>query len=204
MKKRVAVFISGRGSNFHSIIEHPKNVGCHYEVVLCVTNNLAALGLQYANDNGIPVEVYSEDTIHQILNNYKVELVALAGFMKILTPEFCNQWEGKILNIHPSLLPNYSGLNTHKRVLENNEKEHGLSIHFVDAGVDTGPIIFQTRVNIEDIENEEVLANLILFYENWFYPLILDVVAEGRIYLKEGRVYNCEKMLENPYTFIVD
>lgn len=210
MKKQIAVFISGRGTNFKSIIEHTKHVSdCNYEVALCITDNANAYGLIYAEEENIPVVVIThisqyEDILIKKLTEYHIELLVLAGFMKILPPRFCDIWYGKCVNIHPSLLPHYPGLNTHRRVLENKEKEHGLSIHFVDSGIDTGPLIFQVRLNIEDVVDENVLSTVILIYENWFYPLVIDSIIRGDITLMDRFVYNKDEKLEKPLEVFIE
>lgn len=211
MKKNLAVFISGRGSNFQSLLDYQKQwENCSYEIVLCVSDNPNAPGLVHAQDNDIPVEVIPkmsnktewETKILECLERYNIGMIALAGFMSIIPHGVVERYKGWCVNIHPSLLPKYPGLNTHRRVIENKEKEHGLSIHFVDAGIDTGPVIFQVIVPVNGID-EVILSQVILIYENWFYPLVVNEVALGNLSLRPDGVYNRQTLLERPISISV-
>ena len=176
-KLNAAVFISGRGSNLKSIINFSKKKLSPIKIVLVVSNNKEAQGLNYAKINNIKniVVIYknklkAEKKLLGALLKYKIRLICLAGFMKILSKKFILKFEGKILNIHPSLLPNYKGLNTHRRVIENNEKFTGCTVHLVNNRLDSGKIILQKKIKILKKDNENSLAKKILKLEHQLYP----------------------------------
>ena len=176
-KLNVAVFISGRGSNLKSLINFAKKKLSPIKIVLVVSNNKEAQGLNYAKINNIKniVVIYknklkTEKKLLGALLKYKIRLICLAGFMKILSKKFILKFEGKILNIHPSLLPNYKGLNTHRRVIENNEKFTGCTVHLVNTRLDSGKIILQKKIKILRKDNENSLAKKILKLEHQLYP----------------------------------
>jgi phosphoribosylglycinamide formyltransferase-1 len=154
------------------------------EIVLVLSNNEDARGLRIADDFGIYTMFINpklhdefEDYIQEILIGYNIELICLAGFMKILSAKFVNNWLGRMINIHPSLLPKYKGLHTHKKALENNDLEHGCTVHYVEPDVDSGPIIMQTSLTILPDDNIESLSSRILVLEHSIYPLALKYVA---------------------------
>ena len=176
-KLNAAVFISGRGSNLKSLINFTKKKLSPIKIVLVVSNNKEAQGLNYAKINNIKniVVIYknklkAEKKLLGALLKYKIRLVCLAGFMKILSKKFILKFEGKILNIHPSLLPNYKGLNTHKRVIENKEKFTGCTVHLVNSRLDSGKIILQKKIKILRKDNENSLAKKVLKLEHQLYP----------------------------------
>jgi len=176
-KLNAAVFISGRGSNLKSLINFTKKKLSPIKIVLVVSNNKEAQGLNYAKINNIKniVVIYknklkAEKKLLGILVKYKIQLICLAGFMKILSKKFILKFEGKILNIHPSLLPNYKGLNTHRRVIENNEKFTGCTVHLVNTRLDSGKIILQKKIKILRKDNENSLEKKILKLEHQLYP----------------------------------
>ena len=176
-KLNVAVFISGRGSNLKSLINFAKKKLSPIKIVLVVSNNKEAQGLNYAKINNIKniVVIYknklkAEKELLGALLKYKIRLICLAGFMKILSKKFILKFEGKILNIHPSLLPNYKGLNTHRRVIENKEKFTGCTVHLVNSRLDSGKIILQKKIKILRKDNENSLAKKILKLEHQLYP----------------------------------
>ena len=176
-KLNAAVFISGRGSNLKSLINFAKKKLSPIKIVLVVSNNKEAQGLNYAKINNIKniVVIYknklkAEKKLLGALLKYKIRLICLAGFMKILSKKFILKFEGKILNIHPSLLPNYKGLNTHRRVIENNEKFTGCTVHLVNTRLDSGKIILQKKIKILKKDNENSLAKKILKLEHQLYP----------------------------------
>ena len=176
-KLNAAVFISGRGSNLKSLINFTKKKLSPIKIVLVVSNNKEAQGLNYAKINNIKniVVIYKnklkdEKKLLGALLKYKIRLICLAGFMKILSKEFILKFEGKILNIHPSLLPNYKGLNTHRRVIENKEKFTGCTVHLVNSRLDSGKIILQKKIKILKKDNENSLAKKILKLEHQLYP----------------------------------
>ena len=176
-KVRTAVFISGSGSNLKSLIKFSKTRRSPISVDLIISDNSKAKGLNYAKIFKIKKKVYKfnnksldESRLLSTLERQKIDMICLAGFMKILTKNFIKRFKGKILNIHPSLLPKYKGLNTHQRVLDNNEKYSGCTVHFVNSKLDSGKIILQKKVKISKNENELSLARKILVEEHKLYP----------------------------------
>ena len=176
-KLNAAVFISGRGSNLKSLINFAKKKLSPIKIVLVVSSNKEAQGLNYAKINNIKniVVIYknklkTEKKLLDALLKYKIRLICLAGFMKILSKKFILKFEGKILNIHPSLLPSYKGLNTHRRVIENNEKFTGCTVHLVNNRLDSGKIILQKKIKILKKDNENSLAKKVLKLEHQLYP----------------------------------
>ena len=176
-KLNAAVFISGRGSNLKSLINFTKKKLSPIKIVLVVSNNKEAQGLNYAKINNIKniVVIYknklkAEKKLLGALLKYKIRLICLAGFMKILSKKFILKFEGKILNIHPSLLPNYKGLNIHRRVIENKEKFTGCTVHLVNTRLDSGKIILQKKIKILRKDNENSLAKKVLKLEHQLYP----------------------------------
>ena len=176
-KLNVAVFISGRGSNLRSLINYSKKKLSPIKIVLVVSSNKEAQGLNYAKMNSIKNifviyknKLKAEKKLLGALLKYKIRLICLAGFMKILSKKFILKFEGKILNIHPSLLPNYKGLNTHRRVVENKEKFTGCTVHLVNTRLDSGKIILQKKIKILRKDNENSLAKKILKLEHQLYP----------------------------------
>ena len=176
-KLRVSVFISGRGTNLKSLINFSKNKSSPIKISLVVSNNKKAKGLPFAKKNKIRVLIINynnkkiaENNILSYLNKNKIDLICLAGFMKILTKRVVNRYKNKILNIHPSLLPKYKGLNTHKRVIVNKEKFTGCTIHLVNTKLDSGKIILQKKIRIFKKDNAKTLEKRVLKIENQLYP----------------------------------
>ena len=176
-KIRTAVLISGTGSNLKSLIKFSKTNKSPVSIEIVVSNNSKARGLDYAKTNNIKKKVLnfknknlSEKKLLSVLKVNNIEMICLAGFMKILSKSFIKKFKGKILNIHPSLLPKYKGLNTHKRALNNKEKYSGCTVHFVNAKIDSGKIILQKKVKISKNETEDSLAKKILIQEHKLYP----------------------------------
>ena len=174
---RTAVFISGTGSNLKSLVKFSKTKLSPISINFIVSNNSKAKGLNYAKKFKIKKKVLnfknknlSEKKLISILKTNNINMICLAGFMKILSGNFIKKFKGKILNIHPSLLPKYKGLNTHKRVLKNREKYSGCTVHFVNAKLDSGKIILQKKVKISKNETEISLAKKILVQEHKLYP----------------------------------
>jgi phosphoribosylglycinamide formyltransferase-1 len=190
-RKRVAVLISGRGSNMAALIEAAKNPAYPAKIVLVLSNVPDAGGLQTAKAAGIETAVIDhkqfgkdraafEDAMQGALERHKIEIVCLAGFMRILTADFVARWYGKMLNIHPALLPAFKGLDTHKRALEAKVKQHGATVHFVAPEMDSGPIILQGAVEVRPDDTEAILAARVLAVEHRIYPEALKMLAEGR------------------------
>ena len=176
-KIRTAVFISGTGSNLKSLIKFSKTNKSPISIDFVVSNNSKAGGLNYAKIYNIKKKVLnfknknlSEKKLLSVLKSNNIEMICLAGFMKILSKNFIKKFKGKILNIHPSLLPKYRGLNTHKRALNNKEKYSGCTVHLVNSKLDSGKIILQKRVKIKKNETEISLAKKILVQEHKLYP----------------------------------
>ena len=179
-KKNIAVFISGKGSNLKSLIKYSKLKKSRFNVKLVITNKKNAKGLNYAKKNKIVYFIVNyknkkkaEKKILFFLKKKKIDVICLAGFMKILSGMFIKEFKGKILNTHPSLLPKYKGLNTHQRALNNKEKYSGFTIHLVNEKLDSGKIIFQKKIKILKKDNVKNLERKILKFENKYYPVIL-------------------------------
>ena len=176
-KKKTAVFISGRGSNLKSLIKFSKLKKAPILIEIVISNNSKSKGLRYAKLYKIKKKIIkfenkilAEKKILTELKKYKIDLICLAGFMKILSGNFIKKFKGKILNIHPSILPKYKGLNTHQRALNNQEKYSGCTVHFVNSHVDSGKIISQKKVKITKNETAKTLAKKILIEEHKLYP----------------------------------
>jgi len=175
-KLKTAVFISGTGSNLKKLIEFSLTKKSPIKIVLIISNNSKAKGLNYARKFNIKRKIFKLDSINtnenkilKYLKKNKIKLICLAGFMKILSSAFIKKFKGKILNIHPSLLPKYKGLNTHDRALKNKEKFSGCTVHFVSAKLDSGKIIMQKKVKIKTNDNPKTLGKRILKQEHILY-----------------------------------
>ncbi len=173
----VSVFISGRGTNLKSLINFSKKKNSPIKIVLVVCSNNNAKGISYAKKNKIKFSIINyknkkkaENKILKNLKKNKINLICLAGFMKILSKKIINVYKNKILNIHPSLLPKYKGLNTHKRVIKNKEKFTGCTVHLVSSKLDSGKIILQRKIKVLKKDNENSLSKRVLKVENLIYP----------------------------------
>ncbi|HEY1723607.1 MAG TPA: phosphoribosylglycinamide formyltransferase [Magnetospirillaceae bacterium] len=196
-KKRIAVLASGRGSNLQSLLDACVAPDYPAAVSLVIVNVPGAKAIDRAQQAGVPVEVINhkdyagrepfDAAIDAALRKADIELVCLAGFMRLLTPGFTRAWEGRLLNIHPSLLPAYPGLHTHRRALEAGDKFHGCTIHFVTPDLDAGPTILQQAVPVQDGDDEDKLAARVLEAEHVLYPAALKLVAEGRARMENGK-----------------
>lgn len=197
-RKRTAVLISGRGSNMLALIEAARSPDYPADIVLVLSDRAEAQGLALAKERGIATAVIDhkiyagreefEKSMQVLLDLHKIELICLAGFMRVLTPAFVQHWEGRLLNIHPSLLPAYRGLDTHERVLADGVKIHGCTVHFVAPALDEGPIIAQAAVAVLDSDTPETLAARVLIQEHVIYPAALAAVAGGHVRIKDNRV----------------
>jgi phosphoribosylglycinamide formyltransferase-1 len=198
IKKRVAVLISGRGSNMAALIEAAKDLTFPAEIVLVLSNRPAAAGLDLARSRAIATAVvdhaaYGEDReaferkMQELLEAHRVELICLAGFMRLLTPGFVARWRGRMINVHPALLPAFKGLDTHQRALAAGVRIHGASVHFVVPDMDDGPIIAQGAVGVRDDDTLATLADRVLAIEHRIYPAALALLAAGRITIVDGR-----------------
>ena len=191
-KKRVAVLISGRGSNMSALIEAAKADDYPAVIAVVISNRPDAAGLERARAEGIATAVVDhtpfgddraafERALDAELRRRRINLVCLAGFMRLFTPDFVERWRGRMLNIHPALLPQFKGLHTHRRVLAAGVREHGATVHFVVPEMDAGPIIAQDAVPVLEGDTEESLAQRVLAVEHRLYPQALRLVAEGRV-----------------------
>ena len=176
-KVPTCVFISGNGSNLKSIIDSSRDYSFPATIKLVISNKKNAKGLDHARKYNIPFKffyyknkTYFENKCLAELKKRKIKLLCMAGFMKILSKNFIKRFKGKILNIHPSLLPKYKGLNTHQRAISNNEKYSGCTVHFVNSRLDSGKIILQKKVKISKFDTAKSLANKILIQEHKLYP----------------------------------
>ncbi len=190
----VVVLISGNGSNLQALIDASNTSNCPYRIVGVVSNKADAYGLQRASLAGIPTVTVDhrshesreafDRSLMQAIDGFSPQLLVLAGFMRILTAEFVQHYHGRILNIHPSLLPAYRGTNTHQRVLDASESEHGVSIHFVTEELDGGPVILQAVVPVESGDTAGSLARKVAAQEHRIYPEVVHWFAEGRLEMR--------------------
>ena len=176
-KLKCAVFISGTGSNLKSLIQFTKKKNSPISIELIISDNPKAKGLKFGKNFKILNKVFNyknkiiaEKKIISEINNEKIKLICLAGFMRILSKNFIKRFKGKILNIHPSLLPKYKGLNTHQRAISNNEKYSGCTVHVVNSRLDAGKIILQKKVKISKFDTAKSLAKKVLIQEHKLYP----------------------------------
>lgn len=196
--KRVAVLVSGSGSNLQALIDAASQPGFPAQISVIISNRDDAYALERARKAGIRSEVLRHNAyasreeydaaLHALLLHYEIDIVCLAGFMRILTEGFVEKWQGRMLNIHPSLLPCYRGLHTHRRALEDGVKIHGCTVHFVVTELDAGPIIIQAAVPVLSGDSESTLAARVLEQEHIIYPKALCWLAEGGIWLAGGMV----------------
>lgn len=198
-RRRTAVLISGRGSNMVALAQAAQAPDFPAEVALVLSNRPDAGGLERAQAMGIATAVVDhrefnrdreafERAMDEVLRVEQIELIALAGFMRIMTPWFVRRWEGRLVNIHPSLLPLFKGTHTHRQALDAGVAEHGCSVHFVVPALDAGPVIAQARVPVLPGDDEDALAARVLEQELVLYPRALAEVASGRAVLLEGEV----------------
>lgn len=197
-RKRVGILISGRGSNMMSLVEAARAPDFPAEIVTVISNRPEAAGLLWAASQGIPSVAIDhkrfarredfEAELNSALEAAGVELVCCAGFMRLMTPGFVNRWHGRMLNIHPSLLPSFKGLDTHEQALAAGVKIAGCTVHFVVPEMDAGPIIAQAAVPVIDGDTADTLAQRILGAEHKLYPHALKLIASGNAYLVGDRV----------------
>jgi len=198
-RRKTAILISGRGSNMGALISAAMNPDYPAEIALVLSNRPDARGLERAAEFGISTAVVDhtdfagdreafERAVDAVLKDHGIEFVALAGFMRILTPFLVNTWSGRMINIHPALLPSFKGLATHERALEEGVKLHGATVHFVSAEMDDGPIIMQGAVPVLDNDTADTLAARVLEVEHSIYPKALALVAGGKARVSGTRV----------------
>lgn len=207
-QRRVVVLISGRGSNMRALVESGRETNSPYQVVAVLADGPQAPGLATAGDLGIETGViaprpngnrdsYAAELAAEV-GRRAPDLIALAGFMRILAPTFVDAFAGRILNIHPSLLPKYPGLHTHRRVLAEGDLEHGATVHFVSAQLDAGPAVLQGRLDVGRGEDEARLAARVLELEHRLYPLAARWVCEGRLACRDGKAWFDGHALASP------
>ena len=201
--KNIVILISGRGSNMQALLEAP--LPCR--ICAVISNRADAAGLNIAQAHGIPIAVVAhrdyanresfDAALAQTIDNFQPDVVVLAGFMRILTPGFVEHYRGRLINIHPSLLPAYSGLDTHARALQDGVKIHGCTVHFVTADLDHGPIIIQAAVPVARDDTEQTLAARVLSEEHRIYPQALRWLCTDQVELtRQGRVmHKCRKQI---------
>ncbi|AKZ65685.1 phosphoribosylglycinamide formyltransferase [Candidatus Palibaumannia cicadellinicola] len=197
--KRIVVLISGQGSNLKALIEacHQKKLSA--EISAVVSNNTSAYGLKYAINMNINIHTINKTqftgseefdrALIAVIDYYKPDVVVLAGYMLILSNEFVTHYFGRLLNIHPSLLPLYPGLHTHRNALQNGDLIHGTSVHFVTDQLDSGPLILQAKVPIFSNDNEITLAHRVKNKEHIIYPIVIGWVLSGRVILSDNAVW---------------
>ena len=186
-RARTAVLISGRGSNMMALVEAAQNPAFPAEIACVISNKADAKGLEYARAHGIPARLIDhkayanraayEAALDSSLRSMDVEIIALAGFMRVLTAGFIAGWDGRLINIHPSLLPAYKGLHTHERALADGAKVHGCSVHLVTAELDGGPVLLQAEVPVLPGDTPETLSQRVLMQEHRIYPQALALIA---------------------------
>ena len=212
MKRRVAILISGRGSNMAALIDAAKSADFPAEIVAVISNRADAPGLEKAEASGIATVVIEskpfgkdragfEAVLQQALEEKKVELICLGGFMRLFTAEFVQRWYGRMLNIHPSLLPSFPGLDPHGQALQAGVKISGATVHFVIPETDAGPIIMQGAVTVADDDTAETLSQRILGIEHRIYPEALRLLASGKLRL-EGDICKVADGTERDGTLI--
>lgn len=208
---RIAVLVSGNGSNLQALIDAQHGKQLSGQIVGVLSNKAEAYALRRAEDANIATAVISHKNfpnresfdvaMHQQLLAWQVDLVILAGFMRILTPEFVSKWQGKMLNIHPSLLPFYKGMNTHQRVLNTGDRLHGCTVHFVTAELDAGQSIAQSVIQVSLQDTAESLAQRVHELEHFIYPQVVQWLCNGQLTWENGQAYFNQKLLEKPIQF---
>ena len=204
----IVVLVSGRGSNLRAIHEHICSGAVPAEIRAVVSDRPQAAALTWAARQGLtcgalapsdfPDRESFDEALADLLTGYDPALVALAGFMRILSPAFVDRFEGRMLNIHPSLLPRHRGLRTHRKVLASGESEHGASVHFVTRELDGGPVVIQARVPVHDGDDEATLAARVLVQEHRIYPRAIDWFVSGRLQYRGGAAWLDGRRLESP------
>jgi len=199
MKKPVAVLISGSGTNLQALIDACSADAFPARIVRVISNKAEAGGLARAEKAGIPTTIIShkdypdresfDTALHAALVESGAEYVCLAGFMRLLTPGFVEKWDGRMINIHPSLLPAFKGMHTHEAAINAKVKEHGCSVHFVIPAMDEGPIILQAAVPVLETDTAQTLAARVLEQEHRIYPQALRLLCEGKLQVRSGKVF---------------
>ena len=210
--KRVVVLVSGRGSNLEALVAAIKAGFINGEIVCVISDCADATALHKAQHEQIatavvdapthfPDRVHFETALIDNIQKHQPDLILLAGFMRILSPRFVKTFEARILNIHPSLLPAYKGLNTHRRVLEAGERFHGCSVHFVTSELDGGPVVIQARVAVKEDDDLKTLAERVLAQEHRIYPYATALFCDDRITMRTEKCWLDNKILEHPLLY---
>ncbi len=207
----MAILISGSGTNLQAFIDAVANGSLDVEIAVVLSNRADAYGLERARDASIPTECVQNDNypdraafdeaMASALQRHKPDLLILAGFMRILGSMFVKRFEGRILNIHPALLPNYPGLNTHQRAIDAGDKWHGSTVHFVTEELDAGPMILQGRVPVLSDDTESLLSARVQAVEHKIYPEATALLASGRLELRDGESWLDGSKLDEPMQF---
>jgi phosphoribosylglycinamide formyltransferase-1 len=207
-RQPIVILISGRGSNMRALVEHSKSATAAYSVCSVIADRADAGGLETARNFGIAAHALTpakdmergeyDRALAAAIDECSPSLIALAGFMRILSAPFVQRYAGKILNIHPSLLPKYPGLHTHRRAIEAREAEHGVTVHFVTAQIDGGPRVIQARVPIEAGDTEATLSRRVLAQEHIIYPIAVDWFCQGRLRYEAGKALLDGRTLSEP------
>ncbi|MFL0801911.1 MAG: phosphoribosylglycinamide formyltransferase [Agarilytica sp.] len=210
---RVVVLISGGGTNLQALIDGQENGTLPIEICAIISNKDRVRGLERAEKHSIPAIVLDhklftnreafDQRLQEIIDTLEPDIVVLAGFMRILTPEFTAHFEGKMINIHPSLLPKYQGLHTHQRAIDAGDAEHGATVHFVTAELDGGPSIIQARIPIVDGDTADTLAARVLEKEHRIFPLAVRWIAENKVEMRQKCAYlDGEKLSESGFIYL--
>ncbi|MCG6937456.1 MAG: phosphoribosylglycinamide formyltransferase [Gammaproteobacteria bacterium] len=207
-KASLVVLISGTGSNLQAIIDAIKNNELNAEISTVISNQVSAAGLERATRENITTHViehkrypnreFFDQALMQVIDPLKPDLVVLAGFMRILSDNFVEHYRHRLINIHPSLLPKYKGLNTHQKAISNKDKVHGASVHYVGTELDSGPVVIQAEVPVLATDTAETLAKRVLKEEHKIYPLAIKLHIEGRVTFDDGQLKLDGQQLTRP------
>ena len=206
--KKCVLLFSGKGSNIKNLINKQASLNGKLKYIAAFTNNSKAKGIDVCSDNDIEVTISGQEELNSNLRNflskYKPDLIILAGYMKILPDDIVGKYAGKIINIHPSLLPKYPGLNTYEKVLKNNDLYHGVTIHYVDTSLDGGPIILQGKFKIRKKLSIKELEDLTHKVEHKIYPIVVKWIADDSVSVKNNIIQFNEKNIYSPITYLID
>ncbi|MAQ73567.1 MAG: phosphoribosylglycinamide formyltransferase [Gammaproteobacteria bacterium] len=200
-KMKAVVLLSGNGSNFKNILDRIKDGYLNMEICAVISDNEKAYGLQRAKDENIKTFSLKDninDDLNKFLDKIDLDLIILAGYMKILPPDIVDKYNGKILNIHPSLLPKYKGMNTHQRVIEDKESFHGATVHFVTDKLDGGPLILQQKISVDAKDTAETLKEKVHCAEYSIYPLVIKWYIDGLLEQSENNFLFKGEKIESP------
>ncbi len=208
LNKHIVVLISGNGSNLQAIIDAINTHNIKATITAVISNQANAYGLKRANLAGIETHIIDhthyatrklfDQSLMKVIDQYHPDIIVLAGFMRILTSDFVMHYSGKLINIHPSLLPLYRGLNTHKRALEDGATQHGASVHFVTPELDAGAVLIQGLVVVKKSDNEKTLSNRVHQIEHIIYPQAVKLLVNNQVELKANRIYINNQYLQQP------